>query len=58
MPSSKKKKENVPLVSMAGLIRYYDEDVEKVKVDPKVVLIGSIIVIAVIIAISKILPPP
>ncbi|AWR97231.1 preprotein translocase subunit Sec61beta [Acidianus sulfidivorans JP7] len=58
MPSSKKKKENVPLVSMAGLIRYYDEDTEKFKIDPKVVFIGSIVLIAVIIAISKIIPPP
>lgn len=58
MPAPKKKKETVPLISMAGLIRYYDEDVEKVKVDPKAVLIGSIILIALIIVISKILPPP
>ncbi|BDC19269.1 preprotein translocase subunit Sec61beta [Acidianus sp. HS-5] len=58
MPSSKKKKENIPLASMAGLIRYYDEENEKVKIDPKVVLIGSIILIAVILVVSKLIPPP
>lgn len=58
MPSTKKKKENIPLVSMAGLIRYYDEENEKVKIDPKVVFIGSIILIAIILVLSKLVPPP
>lgn len=58
MPSTKKKKENVPLVSMAGLIRYYDEEKEKVRIDPKVVVIGSIVLIAVTLALSKLVPPP
>jgi preprotein translocase subunit Sec61beta len=58
MPSTKKKKENIPLVSMAGLIRYYDEENEKVKIDPKVVLIGSIVLIAIILILSKLVPPP
>ncbi len=58
MPSTKKKKENIPLASMAGLIRYYDEENEKVKIDPKVVLIGSIVLIAIILAVSKLIPPP
>ncbi|AEE93671.1 preprotein translocase subunit Sec61beta [Acidianus hospitalis] len=58
MPSTKKKKENIPLVSMAGLIRYYDEENEKVKIDPKVALIGSIVLIAIILILSKLVPPP
>ncbi|AWR94469.1 preprotein translocase subunit Sec61beta [Acidianus brierleyi] len=56
MPSSKKKKENVPLMSMAGLVRYYEEENEKVKIDPKVVIIGSIVIIAVVIVLSKLVP--
>lgn len=58
MPSTKKKKQDIPLVSMAGLIRYYDEDIEKIKIDPKLILIASIILIGIIMAISKLLPPP
>ena len=58
MPSTKKRKENIPLASMAGLIRYYDEENEKVKIDPKVVLIGSIVLIAIILILSKLVPPP
>ncbi|BDB97156.1 MAG: preprotein translocase subunit Sec61beta [Saccharolobus sp.] len=51
MPASKKKKETVPLVSMAGLIRYYEEEKEKIKVDPKIVVGVSIaLTIAVIVA--------
>ncbi len=56
MPASKKKKENVPLMSMAGLVRYYEEENERVKIDPKVVIIGSIVIIAVVIALSKLIP--
>ncbi len=58
MPASKKKKENIPLSSMAGLIRYYDEDIEKIKVNPKAVIIISIVMIGVVIALTKLLPTP
>jgi len=56
MPASKKKKENVPLMSMAGLVRYYEEENEKVKINPNVVIIGSIVIIAVVIVLSKLVP--
>ncbi|EZQ03051.1 MULTISPECIES: preprotein translocase subunit Sec61beta [Acidianus] len=58
MPSSKKKKEDVPLVSMAGLIRYYEEENEKIKISPKAFIIASIVLIAVVIALSALVPPP
>ncbi len=54
MPSSKKKKETVPLMSMAGLIRYYEEENEKIKIDPKVVIIASIAITVAVIVLSKI----
>ncbi|MEM0187825.1 MAG: preprotein translocase subunit Sec61beta [Saccharolobus sp.] len=54
MPSPKKKKENVPLMSMAGLIRYYEEENEKIKINPKVVIITSLALTVVIIVLSKI----
>ncbi|ABP96429.1 MULTISPECIES: preprotein translocase subunit Sec61beta [Metallosphaera] len=57
MPSSKKKKENVPVMSMAGLIRYYEEEHEKYKVDPIYVIIASIVLVAVVVAVTKIIPP-
>ncbi|EWG07243.1 MAG: preprotein translocase subunit SecG [Candidatus Aramenus sulfurataquae] len=56
MPPTKKKKENIPLMSMAGLVRYYEEEHEKVKIDPKVVIIGSIVVIGIVIALSRLVP--
>lgn len=59
MPSSKKRrKETVPLVSMAGLIRYYEEEREKVKVSPKILIIASIAIIAGVILASILIPPP
>ena len=58
MPSSKKKKETVPLVSMAGLIRYYEEEREKVKVSPRLLVIISIVLIAGIILAHFLIPPP
>jgi len=40
MPSSKggKKKAEVPLVSMAGLIRYFEEERVKIKVSPYIII--------------------
>ena len=58
MPSKKKKKETVPLVSMAGLIRYYEEEREKIKITPKLLLIISIALIAGVILASILIPPP
>ncbi|AEB96136.1 MAG: preprotein translocase subunit Sec61beta [Metallosphaera sp.] len=57
MPTSKKKKENVPMMSMAGLIRYYEEEHEKYKIDPLYVIIGSVVLVALVVAITKIVPP-
>ncbi|AHC51102.1 preprotein translocase subunit SecG [Sulfolobus acidocaldarius SUSAZ] len=58
MPSSKKKKEDVPIASMAGLVRYYETEKEKVKISPKVVVVASIVLIAGVIIASFIIPPP
>ncbi|BAB65281.1 MULTISPECIES: preprotein translocase subunit Sec61beta [Sulfurisphaera] len=58
MPSSKKKKETVPLASMAGLIRYYEEENEKIKISPKLLIIISIIMVAGVIVASILIPPP
>jgi len=58
MPSSKKKRETVPLASMAGLIRYYEEENEKVKLSPKVLVIVSIVVIVGVVIASLLIPPP
>ncbi|BBG24470.1 preprotein translocase subunit Sec61beta [Sulfuracidifex tepidarius] len=58
MPASKKKKENIPLSSMAGLIRYYDEDIERIKINPKAVIIASLVMIGLVIALTKLLPTP
>ncbi|MFP3259438.1 MAG: preprotein translocase subunit Sec61beta [Sulfolobus sp.] len=58
MPSSKKKKETVPLVSMAGLIRYYEEEKEKVKISPTVLITIGIALIAGVILASVLIPPP
>lgn len=58
MPSSKKKKQEVPLISMAGLIRYYEEENEKVKISPKILIIISIVLIAGVILASVLIPPP
>lgn len=58
MPSSKKKRETVPLASMAGLIRYYEEENEKVKLSPKVLVIASIVVIVGVVIASLLIPPP
>lgn len=58
MPSSKKKKDTVPLASMAGLIRYYEEENEKIKISPKTLLIVSIVIIAGVIVASILIPPP
>ncbi|BCU67287.1 preprotein translocase subunit Sec61beta [Sulfolobales archaeon HS-7] len=55
MPS-KKKKENIPVASMAGLIRYYEEEKEVIKVSPTVVIVASIAVVVVVAILSKILP--
>lgn len=53
MPASKKKKSraDVPLISMAGLIRYYEEERVKIKVNPYIILalgLGLSIAIAVL----------
>ena len=58
MPSSKKKKETVPLASMAGLIRYYEEEKEKIKLSPKVLVIVSVVLIVGIILVRILIPPP
>lgn len=58
MPSSKKKKETVPLASMAGLIRYYEEENEKVKVSPKIIVVISIAIIVGVVIASILIPPP
>jgi preprotein translocase subunit Sec61beta len=58
MPSKKKRRDTVPMSSMAGLIRYYEEEKEVVKVSPKVLLISSVILVAAVIAITKLLPVP
>ncbi|QIW23144.1 preprotein translocase subunit Sec61beta [Sulfolobus sp. S-194] len=58
MPSSKKKKETVPLASMAGLIRYYEEENEKIKISPKLLIIISVIMVAGVIVASILIPPP
>lgn len=57
MPATKKKRENVPVMSMAGLIRYYEEEHEKFKIDPIYVIIGSIVLVSVVVLITKIIPP-
>ena len=53
MPSSKggKKKAEVPLVSMAGLIRYFEEERVKIKVSPYIIIalgLGLAIAVAVL----------
>ncbi|WP_338599999.1 preprotein translocase subunit Sec61beta [Sulfolobus tengchongensis] len=54
MPAPKKKKETVPLLSMAGLIRYYEEENEKIKVSPKIVIGASLALTIAVIVITKI----
>jgi len=58
MPASsgKKKKENIPIMSMAGLIRYYEEEKGKIRVDPKVVLIVSIALSVGVLVLTKLFP--
>jgi preprotein translocase subunit Sec61beta len=57
MPGSgKKKRENVPVISMAGLIRYYEEEKGKITIDPKVVVIVSIGLAVGIVILSKLFP--
>jgi|ECHhosMinimDraft_1075155.scaffolds.fasta_scaffold00129_13 preprotein translocase subunit Sec61beta len=58
MSTRKKKRESIPVASMAGLVRYYEDEKEIIKVSPQVIIIVSIVVIGVIIALSKLLPPP
>ncbi|ACP35984.1 Sec61beta family protein [Sulfolobus islandicus Y.G.57.14] len=53
MPSSKKKKETVPVMSMAGLIRYYEEENEKIKINPKIVIGASLALTIIVIVITK-----
>lgn len=54
--SSKKKRENAPVFSMAGLIRYYEEEKAKVTIDPKILIIISIVFIVAIAVLVKIYP--
>ncbi|MEM0174085.1 MAG: preprotein translocase subunit Sec61beta [Sulfolobaceae archaeon] len=56
MPSSKKKKENVPVLSMAGLIRYYEEEKGRIRIDPKVVIIASIALSVGVLVLTKFFP--
>jgi|ECHhosMinimDraft_1075155.scaffolds.fasta_scaffold01770_1 preprotein translocase subunit Sec61beta len=58
MSSRRRKRENVPVMSMAGLIRYYEDVKEKVKISPTLLIIISIALIAGVILASKIVPPP
>lgn len=57
MPTPKKKKSSeVPLISMAGLIRYYEEERVKIKVNPYVVL-GLGLGLSIAIAVLDVLKP-
>jgi preprotein translocase subunit Sec61beta len=47
------KKNNAPMpASSAGLLTFFNEETEGVKIRPEIVLIGSIVLIAVSIAIN------
>jgi Sec61beta family. len=51
MSKSRKKKETMP-ISSAGLITYYEEDISKVKVNPALVILLSILFISMIILLN------
>lgn len=55
-PAKKKKKEAAPVFSMAGLIRYYEEEKAKITIDPKILIIVSIIFIVAIAVLVKLYP--
>ncbi len=46
---NKKLKKQLPQTT-AGLVRYYEEDVSKVQIDPKALLFVSLFIVVIVIA--------
>jgi preprotein translocase subunit Sec61beta len=51
MSKSRRKKEAMP-ISSAGLITYYEEDISKVKINPALVILLSILLISMVILLN------
>jgi preprotein translocase subunit Sec61beta len=53
------KKKNNPLpASSAGLLRFFEDETEGVKIKPEIVLVASMSLVVVSIAINQIFPAP
>ncbi len=54
----KKKKADVPLISMAGLVRYFEEERAKVKVSPYVIIVLALGLSIGVILLDILVPAP
>jgi Sec61beta family. len=51
MSRSRRKKEATP-ISSAGLIAYYEEDLSKIKINPGLLIILSILLVSIVILLN------
>ncbi|MEM0000770.1 MAG: preprotein translocase subunit Sec61beta [Desulfurococcaceae archaeon] len=54
---SKKRRETPSITSAAGLIRFFEESELKVALKPQLIILVSLIFVALVIILSKLLPP-
>lgn len=55
--SKKRKREAPSIASAAGLVRFFEESELKVALKPHVIIVIVIAFVAVVIVLSKLLPP-
>lgn len=57
MSKKSKKREAPSISSAAGLIRFFEESEVKITLRPHFIILLAIVFVAVVIALSKIVPP-